>query len=169
VGAIFSGAHGAPVVEGTLPLAAVGQGGVDGADLMFSVAWSDDENEHGRRGLRAGRGPLSNHGSASPWELHSTLILAGPSFAEGVISEVPAGNIDIAPTLVSTLGLDPGAVAGGATDGRVLHEALRGGPSPETVETAEDVIESAVVDGQRQIMQRSRVGHASYLDGALSS
>ena len=36
VGAVFTGARGAPVVEGTLPLAAVGQGGDDGADIVYS-------------------------------------------------------------------------------------------------------------------------------------
>ncbi len=164
IGAVFTGARGAPVVEGTLPLAAVGQGGEDGADLVFSQAWSDDENEHGWRGLRAGgTRPASNHGSASPWEIRNTLILAGPSFAEGVVSDVPAGNVDLAPTLAHVLG-----VAGDEMDGRVLHEALRDGPAPEDVEVAEDVIESAKVSGQRQVMQRSRVDGVSYLDGALT-
>ena len=106
---------------------------------------------------------MSNHGSASPWELRNTLILAGPSFAEGVVSNVPAGKVDLAPTLASILGVD-----GGGMDGRVLHEALRDGPAPEDVEAAEDVIETARVAGKRQVLQRSRVDGVTYLDGALT-
>jgi hypothetical protein len=61
--------------------------------------------------------------------VRNTLIAAGPSFKHGVVSEVPAGNIDVAPTLRHTLGLPVVAA-----DGRVLVEALAGGPDPASIE-----------------------------------
>jgi hypothetical protein len=61
------------------------------------------------------------HGSASPRDIHSTLIAAGPDFKKGFFDEYPSGTVDVAPTVAMLLGLTlPHA------DGRVLDEALAG-------------------------------------------
>jgi arylsulfatase A-like enzyme len=56
--------------------------------------------------------------------VHNTLIALGPDFRDGLRDELPTGNVDVAPTIASILGLRlPRA------DGRPLLEALRNGPS----------------------------------------
>jgi hypothetical protein len=48
------------------------------------------------------------------------LVAAGPDIKKGLISDVPSGNIDLAPTILWLLGVEPLQ----PMDGRVLHEAL---------------------------------------------
>jgi predicted AlkP superfamily pyrophosphatase or phosphodiesterase len=64
------------------------------------------------------------HGSFSPVDVHNALIASGPSFRSGIVSELPSGNVDLAPTLSYLLGTSlPQA------DGRVLVEALKTPPA----------------------------------------
>ena len=66
------------------------------------------------------------HGSASPHEIRNTFVASGPSFKQSETSSAPTGNIDIAPTALHVLGLDVPS----HMDGRVVDEALQGGPVP---------------------------------------
>ena len=68
-----------------------------------------------------GKVGVGSHGGASPAEMHNTLIANGPSFHSGLNSELPSGNIDIAPTVIELLGLP----MPNHFEGRVLHEALQ--------------------------------------------
>jgi hypothetical protein len=63
---------------------------------------------------------VGSHGGGSSDELHNTLIVSGPSFKSGVRSELPSGNIDIAPTVLALLGIP----APDHIEGRLLSEAL---------------------------------------------
>ena len=65
-----------------------------------------------------------NHTSLSRFDMHNTLIAAGPDFRKGWTDPVPSGNTDVAPTVAAILDVpnDP------PMDGRVLAEALRDGP-----------------------------------------
>lgn len=121
-GVIFSGARGGAVVDGTLPLAAIRMDGPLAPDLLVSLAWTDELNEHGHRGLSYGLGGTSKagHGGASAWEIRNLLIMAGPGVRSGLRSELPSGTIDVAPTALSLLGLPiPDSMVG-----RVLEEGL---------------------------------------------
>jgi len=70
---------------------------------------------------------VGSHGGSSDAELHNTLITYGPSFASGLRSDLPSGNIDVAPTVLSLLDI----AVPEHIDGRVLTEALSGvGSSP---------------------------------------
>ena len=60
------------------------------------------------------------HASLSRYDMNNTLVAAGPSIRKGLISEIPSGNIDLAPTILWLLGVTPIK----PMDGRVLHEAL---------------------------------------------
>jgi hypothetical protein len=64
------------------------------------------------------------HGSFSPIDVHNTLIAFGPDFRENMQDLLPTGNVDVAPTVASILGLELSQA-----DGRPLLEALRNGPS----------------------------------------
>jgi predicted AlkP superfamily pyrophosphatase or phosphodiesterase len=75
-------------------------------------------------------GSRGMHGSFSPVDVHNTLIVSGPSFKSGVVSRLPSGNVDLAPTVAYLLGASlPNA------DGRVLAEALKSPPSGADVST----------------------------------
>jgi len=64
---------------------------------------------------------VGSHGGGSPAELHNTLIVSGPSFDSALSSNIPSGNIDIAPTILTLLDITPPE----HMDGRLLAEALK--------------------------------------------
>src|SRR5207247_1485855 len=106
----------------------------DAPDVVLSLRWADGENSFGVAGLlqadagrKAGQGM---HGTLSPFDMHNTLIAAGPDFSKGTVEKLPTGNIDIAPTILWILGVRPTQ----PLNGRVLV-APSGGkstlPAPE--------------------------------------
>lgn len=94
---------------------------------------------------------VGSHGGGSQSELHNTLIASGPSFLKGVVSEIPSGNIDIAPTIMKLLGGE------GAPhyDGRVLSEGLKDSSvDPETIDSTRSnsaAIETATTENTTYI------------------
>jgi arylsulfatase A-like enzyme len=71
------------------------------------------------RGTTASNG-TAGHGSSSPWDIHNTLIAAGPDLKPGLTVETPSANVDFAPTFLKLLGLPiPSSM-----QGRPLEEAL---------------------------------------------
>ncbi len=161
VGPVFTRTLGAPLAPGTLPLSAVGAGGEFAPDVLFSLNWRDDENEHGVPGMcwASPSNYRGMHGSLSPWEVRNTLVAAGPDFKRGIVSEVPAGVIDIVPTLLRALELD----AAHPLDGRVLEEALVDGPDPASVSVGRETL-TAEAPGFAQELHTSTVGAARYVD-----
>ena len=126
VDVMFSGVRGGPVVDVTLPISLIQVDGPLAPDLLVTLAWSHDPNEHGYRGVSYGVGPnLASHGGASAWEIRNTLILQGPGVERGRRSTQPSGNIDVAPTALAMLGLPVAA----SMTGRVLREALLDDPT----------------------------------------
>src|SRR5262249_61946040 len=64
-----------------------------------------------------------DHGSFSPTDTRISLLARGPDFKAGLYDTLPTANVDIAPTVGHILKLNmPDA------QGRVLEEALQGGP-----------------------------------------
>ncbi|HET7770866.1 MAG TPA: alkaline phosphatase family protein, partial [Chloroflexota bacterium] len=176
VGAVFTRDDGpAAGLPGTLPLSALWNGRVGrrAPDIRFSIAWSDEANAHGVRGTvlagswnpnahmdpsspRAGRRGAS-HGSASPFDMRNSLFAWGPSFRRDLRSAVPAGTVDVAPTIRHLLAL-PQVEA----DGRVLLEALAG--SSDTPAVSAETLDAALPNGSyRQALTLARVGHTSYV------
>jgi arylsulfatase A-like enzyme len=97
-------------------------------DILVSSNWTGEKNPHGFAGATTDGG-VAGHGSSSPYDIHNTLIAAGPDFREHAVSGVPTGNVDVTPTLLHLLGLKPPP----SVAGRVIDEALRGGPEPSSV------------------------------------
>ena len=129
------------------------------ADILVSTDWTDALNEYGYQGTTAQRG-VAGHGSSSPFDIHATLVAAGPDLREGAVIDVPSGNADVAPTFLYLLGIE----APSSMQGRVLLEALKAGPDPTNIdiEGAEITVENAegsyvltavvsVVDGRRYL------------------
>jgi arylsulfatase A-like enzyme len=63
-----------------------------------------------------------SHGSTSRFCIHNTLLAAGPDIRVGFRDELPSGNVDVAPTILHLLGVQPEK----PFDGRILTEALLG-------------------------------------------
>lgn len=63
----------------------------------------------------------TSHGTPYSYDAHVPLLLMGPGVVAGVYHQRAAMN-DLAPTLAALLGVEPPA----GSQGRVLHEALRG-------------------------------------------
>ena len=92
--------------------------------------------------------------------MHNTLIAAGPDFKNGLTSDLPSGNVDLAPTILAILGIKSPA----ALDGRVLSEAmLNAQPVKAKTETLE-ATKKFPTGTWRQHLQISRVGSAIYFD-----
>ena len=162
--------HGGPVLSkpvngavrpGTLPLEAVGITGDLAPDLICALDWDDTMNQYGLEGRSAGfdRGIIASHGGISSWEINNTLVLSGAGVKEGLSHQLPAGNIDLAPTLAELLGVGPLPEA----DGRVLSEALEGGPHPREVKVSRETF-YADLGSKRQGIQISTIGSTRYLD-----
>ncbi len=155
--------------EGTFSLADGALDTPDAPDVVFSMRWSAEKSALGVPGMLHSDGRRAkgsgNHASLSRFEMHNTLVAAGPDLREGVQSETPSGNIDVAPTILHLLGLKPAE----RMDGRVLQEALRGTPAggvatgiaqTERVERSREFEKSR----WRQYLQVTRYGGSFYID-----
>jgi phosphonoacetate hydrolase len=162
VGVVFSGVRGAEPIDGTFPLASIGVDGPLAPDLLVTLAWSDDRNEHGHQGVSAAYGTSNRatHGGASRWEIRNTLIVNGRGFQQGARSALPSGIGDLAPTLLTALGLTVPA----SMTGRVLAEAFDSAASDgATSGTAVEQWEEASAAG---VLHWSAYGGRHYLDHA---
>ena len=165
IGPVFARDGGpADGVDGTLSLSAVWNGrvGPRAPDIRFSAGWTAAANAAGVPGtVLAGTGRGASHGSASPYDMRNSLFAWGPRFKRALRSPVPAGIVDVAPTVRALLGL-PQAPA----DGRVLAEALLAGPAPSDVPVASETHDAAAYwpgGGYCQRIRLARVGATTYL------
>jgi arylsulfatase A-like enzyme len=137
----------------------------DSPDVLLSFRWKEGKNTHGVTGLLASEGRRNNYGthaSLSRYDIHNTLVAAGPDIRAAFRDTLPTANVDVAPTILHLLGI-PGA---DKMDGRILREALAGvefpAPKPET-KTIE-VTAPAAVGTWRQYLKITTLGDHTYLD-----
>jgi predicted AlkP superfamily pyrophosphatase or phosphodiesterase len=137
-------------------------------DVVMAFRWEPSKNQFGVPGMidadwqrPAGKG---THATLSRFDMHNTLIAAGPDFKRGETNELPTGNIDLAPTILQILGIKPTS----KMDGRILSEAVAAptsllpAPKPEakSIEARKDFPSGT----WRQTLKISRVGSTIYLD-----
>jgi arylsulfatase A-like enzyme len=147
------------VVPGTLSFDVARWNHARSGDILVSANWTRDANDAGFSGKTTQEG-VAGHGTSSPYDIHNTLIAAGPDFREHASSEIPTANVDLAPTLLQLLGVP----APPSMTGRVIREALREGPvstsvrverRAETVKSADGAYEltahTSIVDGHRYL------------------
>ena len=147
---------------GLLPGHLVGLAGPRVADIVMSFRWDSARSAGGSADSSEGAPGLGTHGSGSPHELRAVLVASGPSFRRGVISELPSGNIDIAPTVLRLLGVTTAA----PLDGRPLLEAFRAPVDPLAVAAAHRHHGVRCRLGGAALVYRAvveRVGHAHYV------
>jgi arylsulfatase A-like enzyme len=123
VGAIFTRASQPESLDGsiagTLSFGAVRWDHDRAAQILFSPDWTDAPNANGIKGTAASN-ETAGHGSSSPWDVHNTLIAAGPDLKRGATVDFPTANVDFAPTFLALLNL-PRATT---MQGRPLAEAF---------------------------------------------
>ena len=152
--------------EGTFSLDQAKIDSPDAPDVVMSFRWNDRPNQYGVPGMihadwqrGAGKG---THATLGRFDMHNTLVAAGPDLQRGKNDNLPTGNVDIAPTVLSILQI-PGSTK---MDGRVLNEALLNG------EAASAKAETQTIEATRrfptgvwrQWLRVSRVGTTIYLD-----
>jgi predicted AlkP superfamily pyrophosphatase or phosphodiesterase len=134
-------------------------------DVVMAFRWDDSKNQFGVLGMidadwqrAAGEG---THATLSKFDMHNTLIAAGPDFKRGATDDLPSGNVDLAPTILQILGIKSPQ----KMDGRILSEALTAAmlsPKPETKRI--EATKHFQSGTWRQSLQISRVGSTIYLD-----
>jgi len=155
-------------IPGSFPLSLIHGQNPRAPDILMSFSWGNSRNSQGVRGgavfAKGGTSVGSgNHGSISPYEIHSVLMAAGPHFKRGLQESIPSGSVDLLPTILHILGLTTSE----AVDGRVLFESLVEGPDPEDVFVETEVYQTTakVVDAVfQQNLQISKVESTLYLD-----
>jgi arylsulfatase A-like enzyme len=156
-------------LEGTFPLCEARIDSPNAPDLFVSMRWSGAQSANGTPGmLTVDAAPSSTkvgqHASLSAYDLHNTLVAAGPDFRAGLRDELASGNIDVAPTVLWILGLREDAAS---LDGRVLSEALIDPSAPALRSHHTDRLEAAraTLGGRwTQYLQVSEVNGVRYFD-----
>lgn len=161
-GVIFTRAE--PVLPGTFPLALARLDSPEAPDVVISLRWNEDRNRDGTPGgigSDPGRGVgFGTHATLSPYDVHNTLVAAGPDFPQGLRSIPPTGNVDLAPTIAAILGLPAGKM-----DGRVILDTMQ-----NPVQTARDQVPFEIHDHRattatwEQRLRTSTAGGGVYLD-----
>jgi arylsulfatase A-like enzyme len=134
-------------------------------DVVMAFRWNDLKNQFGVPGMidadwqrKAGKG---THATLSRFDMHNTLIAAGPDFRRGQVDDLPTGNVDLAPTILRIFGITAPQM-----DGRILSEAMINidmptlKPETKTIEATKDFPSGT----WRQSLQTSRGGSTIYLD-----
>jgi arylsulfatase A-like enzyme len=159
--------------EGTFPLETVRANTADAPDVMVALRWNKNPNRFGVAGqiiTDSGRGPgEGSHATLSAFDVHNTLIAAGPDFRERLASTLPSSNVDIAPTVLKILGIEPPQ----KFDGRVLVEGMeeRGAKVEALTKTIQATRKFPSGEWQ-QYLHVSLVGETVYFDegnGSFSS
>lgn len=136
-------------------------------DIVMALRWNPKMSTNGAPGMVVSDygtyGPGGGtHGSLSPYDMHNTCIAAGPDFKKGIQDYLPTGNIDIAPTILWLLGVEPPQ----PRSGRVLHEALNSSRQT-TVSFEPHHLEATYRGGDfvwRQYLNYSEVAGVVYFD-----
>jgi arylsulfatase A-like enzyme len=115
-------------VAGTLPMSLINAENPiagRGPDIIVSFTFDEDVSVAGRRGISyaSSVNRRGDHGSFSPIDTHISMMAHGPDFKSGLHDTLPTANVDIAPTVARILTFNMLGV-----QGRVLDEALKGGP-----------------------------------------
>jgi arylsulfatase A-like enzyme len=154
-------------VAGAFPMADAGLDSANAPDIVVTMRWKPDQSQYGVPGLiysttdwlKPGQG---QHATLSPYDMHNVCFAFGPDFVKGMKDSLPSGNVDIAPTILWILGIEPEK----KMSGRVLSEALTSA-GPEIKTSAPRHRETQWKgDGfvWRQYLDSSEVNGVTYLD-----
>ena len=152
-------------MEGTFALEQANIQNDRAPDVVMAFRWDASKNQFDVPGMidadwqrAAGKG---THATLSRFDMHNTLIAAGPDFKRGETNDLASGNVDLAPTILQILGIKPPQ----KMDGRILSEAMTVAMPSREPETKRIEATKHFRSGTwRQWLQISRVGSTIYLD-----
>jgi arylsulfatase A-like enzyme len=152
-------------MEGTFSLEQANIQNDHAPDVVMAFRWDPSKNQFDIPGMidadwqrAAGKG---THATLSRFDMHNTLIAAGPDFKRGETDDLPSGNVDLAPTILQILGIKPTS----RMDGRILFEAMTAATPSGKPETKKiDATKNFQSGTWRQSLQVSLVGSTVYLD-----
>ena len=121
--------------------------------IMSGVQITDYVLQHGQ----------GMHGSFGRANTFNFMAAIGPDFKKQFVDQAPISNADIAPTFAQILGLD--VASKGELKGRVLREALKGGPPSVSFERRTAISEHAA-NGKTTILMYQQMGKQVYFDQA---
>lgn len=151
---------------GTLTLDHLGLDHARAPDIAMAFKSDDTKNAFGRHGQTRHDAPYpvggGCHGGLSRYELHNFLSLGGQAFRTRTTLDVPAGNVDITPTVLALLGCNVPA----GFDGRALTEAFRDGPHATELDWTDDIIASPNDTGPATYLSVTDLGHTRYINRA---
>jgi arylsulfatase A-like enzyme len=155
-------------LDGTFPLNAARIDTSNAADIVVSFRCDGQtQNQFGVAGMidadwnrKAGEG---THATLIPFDIHNTLIAAGPDFQIGFEDKLPTANVDIAREILQILDLPISQ----ELDGRDLIEARRNLSEKSSTEVRSRILEASrdFRDGRwKQTFHVSRYSTVEYLD-----
>jgi arylsulfatase A-like enzyme len=110
--------------------------------------------------LQHGQGMHGSFGRANTFQFMAAI---GPDFKKQFVDQAPVSNADIAPTFAQLFGFE--IAAKGALRGRVLREALAGGPPSLSFARRKAISEDAA-NGKTTILMYQQLGQQVYFDQA---
>ena len=153
-------------VEGAFPMEAARINATNiVADVVISMRWFAEPSDNGTAGqviADGGTRGKGTHGSLSRYDMHNTLVAAGPDFRKGWVDDLPTGGVDVAPTVLWILGVSPLQ----PMDGRVLHEALADSQVAPPVSETKTIEASSDLGWLRwsQYLKFTQMGPTIYFD-----
>ena len=157
-------------IPGALPLGAVA---LEGSGLMphpsMVVSFKSFELNRGNllSAVQVSDTPLQEgqgmHGGFGRDSTFNNMAAAGPDFKQGFDDQLPVSNADIAPTLAHVLGLE--LPSSGSLQGRVLVEALRGGPGSAPLQHRK-VVSGVTSAGLTTVLEYQEYAGHRYFDRA---
>ncbi len=153
-------------IEGAFRFADAKIDSANGPDVQMAFRWTEAKNQFDVPGMidgdwnrQAGKG---THATLSKFDMHNTLIAAGPDFRHAWTDEVATGNVDLAPTILDILGIKAPPM-----DGRVLLEAMTKSDTQEMTPISTVTIQADENLGAghwHQSLTQSQVGSTIYFD-----
>jgi arylsulfatase A-like enzyme len=154
-------------LDGTFPLDMARIDTLNAADIVMSFDWSGQNGQFGVQGMidadwnrKAGEG---THATLSAFDVHNTMITAGPDFQVGFEDRLPTANVDIAREIIQILDLPiPQGIAG-----RGLMEARRNLSEKSSSEVRSQILEASRDFSDGRWKQTFHVSHyltAEYID-----
>ena len=150
--------------KGAMGLDRLAVGHRRGPDIAFITRADDGAGPHGWPGRCPYDSPKKRlrgvHGGLHPAETATWLAMQGNGVRRGYVSPLPAGVIDVLPTVLHILGVDiPGTV-----EGRLLAEGLEEYADRPLPTVENDTVAITDGAGRRTHLTVSRVAGREYLD-----
>lgn len=110
--------------------------------------------------LQQGQGMHGSFGRANTFNFMAAI---GPDFKRYFVDQAPISNADVEPTLAKILGFN--IASNGKLNGRILHEALVGGPTSAPYKRKTEISGSSA-SGKTTILMYQQVAKQVYFDQA---